>query len=282
MKLVPILVYMQSNMQMSIKIFLLLCFISIVNSETNCRTTGWWVLQPFPKSILQQFLSKSKEELTFNSSHPLASFMKNDEHPVYFEFNQQNQCQEGSLPPFIADITEQTFAEFKLEIPYLIGKNKAVMFKPLVYQNNLLDVSASYAVYGLPAYLATMNANFKDNTYSISYKQGSVQASFEPLIPNLVPFGSPETANFSSFIDANVSPWLAFPPFSFFKPAQCASNIYNFSQTGSIRPVKMILKIIGNIFGGIPEGTYTNAGNQPLGAWQIDVHTKITSTYECL
>jgi len=140
---------------MSTEIFLLLCLISIINSETNCRTTSWWVLQPFSKSILQSFLSNSKEELIFNSSNPLANFMKTDEHPVYFEFNQQNQCQQSSLPPFIANITQQTFVEFKLEIPYLIRKNKTVMLKPLVYQNSLLDVDATHVVYGLPAYFVS-------------------------------------------------------------------------------------------------------------------------------
>jgi len=137
------------------KIFLLLCLISINKGETDCRTTAWWVLLPFSKSILQPFLSKSKDELTFNSSNPLANFMKNDEHPVYFEFNKQNQCEQSSLPPFIANITEQTFVEFKLEIPYLIRKNETVMLKPLVYQNSLLDVEASYLVYGLPAYFVS-------------------------------------------------------------------------------------------------------------------------------
>jgi hypothetical protein len=125
-----------------------------------------------------------------------------------------------------------------------------------------------------------MHADFESNMYSISYKQGSVEASFKPLMSTLMPFGSPETANFSSFVDANVSPWLAFPLLSPFQ-TKCASNIYNFSQTASIRPVNMTLQIIGDIFQTIPPGIYTNAGNQPLGAWQIDVHTKITSTYEC-
>lgn len=125
-----------------------------------------------------------------------------------------------------------------------------------------------------------MNVGFENNTYSISYKQGSVQASFQPLIPTLLPYGSPETANFSSFIDANVSPWLAFPPLSIFQ-TKCASNIYSFSQTGYVRPVNMTLKITGGILQAIPDGTYTSIGNQPLGAWQIDVHTSITSTYDC-
>jgi hypothetical protein len=121
-----------------------------------------------------------------------------------------------------------------------------------------------------------MNADFKYSTYSILYKQGSVKVSFEPLTPTLMPFGSPETANFSSFVDANVSPWLAF-----LQRNKCASNVYNFSQTAQIRPVKMILNVIGDILEDIPQGVYTNAGNQPLGAWQIDVQTKITLTYEC-
>jgi len=125
-----------------------------------------------------------------------------------------------------------------------------------------------------------MDADFQLNTYSILYKQGSVEVSFEPLLPTLVPFGSPGTANFSSFVDANVSPWLAFPPFSLFHRTQCASNIYNFTEA-YIRPVNMTLQINGGILQSIPNGNYTNAGNQPLGAWQIDVHTRITSTYNC-
>lgn len=135
-----------------IKAFLLFCLISIVNGDINCRTTGWWVLQPISKTILDKFLSQSKEHLAYNTSNPLANFMKNDEHPVYFEFNQQNHCEESSLPPYIANLTEQTFAEFKLEIPYLIRKNKTVMFKPLIYQNSTLNVEASRIVYGLPAF----------------------------------------------------------------------------------------------------------------------------------
>ncbi len=136
---------------MSLIIFFLLCFVPISHGQINCRTTSWWVLQPFSKSILQSFLSKSKENLTFNSSNPLANFMKNDEHPVYFEFNQQNQCEESGLPPVLANATEQTFVEFKLQLPYLIRKNQTVMLKPLLYQNSLINVIASHLVYGLPA-----------------------------------------------------------------------------------------------------------------------------------
>jgi hypothetical protein len=148
------------NILMSIKILFIFCLISIANGETKCRTTAWWVLQPFSKSIVQQFLKGSKEELTFDTSNPLANFMRNDEHPVYFEFNQQNSCQEGSLPPVIANATAQTFVEFKLEIPYLIRKNKTVMLKPLVYQNSLLDVSATHVVYGLPASFVSYSLMF--------------------------------------------------------------------------------------------------------------------------
>jgi hypothetical protein len=126
-----------------------------------------------------------------------------------------------------------------------------------------------------------MTADFTKNMYSISYKQGSVQASFEPLTSTLMPFGTPETANFSSFVDANVSPWLAFPLLSVFSRTKCASNVYKFSEPARIRPVKMTLAINGDILQQIPNGVYTNAGNQPLGAWQIDVHTTITATYEC-
>ncbi|UJR26579.1 hypothetical protein I4U23_007899 [Adineta vaga] len=262
-------------------IFLLLSFIPFNYGEINCRTTAWWVLQPFPKSVLQRFLSKSNENLTFNSSNPLAQFMKTDEHPVYFEFNQQNQCQQSSLPPVIANATEQTFVEFKLQIPYLIRKDKTVMYKPLVYENSKLNVAATRLVYGLPAEFATMSADFEHYKYSISFQHGLVEVSFVPLTPTLLPFDSPETANFSSFVDANISPWLAFPPFHLVHRTKCASNMYNFSQTGHIRPVKMTLNIIGNILQEIPQGIYINEGNQPLGAWQIDVHTIITSTYEC-
>ncbi len=136
---------------MSIKIFFLLCLISISNGETKCRTTAWWILQPFSKFILQPFLQSSKEELTFNLSHPLAKYMTNDEYPVYFKFNQQNSCEESLLSPIIASATEQTFVEFKLEVPYFIRTNKTVMLKPLVYQNSLVYGGASRAVYGLPA-----------------------------------------------------------------------------------------------------------------------------------
>ncbi|CAF3303597.1 unnamed protein product [Rotaria socialis] len=263
------------------QILLAFSLISISYSQTNCRTTAWWVLMPFPKTMLQPFLDHSKEILSFNSSNPLASFMKNDEHPVYFEFNQQNQCEQSSLPPWLANLTEQTFVEFKLEIPYLIRQNKTVMLKPLVYQNSALDVGATHLVYGLPSYLATMHADFDNNKYSISYKQGLVEVSFEPLTPSLLPFGSPETTNFSSFVDANISPWLAFPPVSIFSHTKCASNLYKFSQPAHIRPVKMTLNIRGDIFQSIPSGIYTNIGDRPLGAWQIDVQTTITSTYQC-
>jgi len=140
---------------MSIKVFLLFCLISTSNSDINCRTTAWWVLQPFLKSDLQPFISQSGEDLTFNSSNPLANYMNSDEYPVYFEFNQQNRCEESSLPPFVANLTQQTFAEFKLEIPYLIRKNKTFMLKPLVYQNSSLNVEATRLVYGLPTYLVS-------------------------------------------------------------------------------------------------------------------------------
>ena len=126
-----------------------------------------------------------------------------------------------------------------------------------------------------------MEADFSKNLYSISSKQGSAQVVFEPLTPTLLPFGSPETRNFSSFVDANVSPWLAFPPSIVSSRTKCASNVYDFASGARLRPVRMTLEIIGNILQQIPAGVYKNAGNQPLGAWQVDVHTKITSTYEC-
>lgn len=126
-----------------------------------------------------------------------------------------------------------------------------------------------------------MSADFKGNSYTISTKQGSLKASFEPLTPTMFPFGSQETANFSSFIDANVSPWLAFPPLDLPSHTKCASNLYDFLVTGRLRPVEMTLELVGSLFHSIPSGTYRNSGNQPLGAWQIDVHTNITSTYEC-
>lgn len=126
-----------------------------------------------------------------------------------------------------------------------------------------------------------MDADFTNNKYSISYKHGSVEVSFEPLTSTLLPFGSPETVNFSSFVDANISPWLAFPPLSFSYQTKCASNLYNFTQPARIRPVNMKLNIIGDIFHHIPAGVYTIIGNQPLGAWQVDVATTITPTYEC-
>ena len=97
-----------------------------------------------------------------------------------------------------------------------------------------------------------------------------------------MPLNSPEIANFSSFVDANVSLWLAFPPLSSTgRRTKCASNVYNFSRPAYVRPVSMELKVDGDMFQNIPSGIYTNAGNQPLGAWQIDVHTTITLTYEC-
>lgn len=140
---------------MSIQILLVFCLISVIYGDINCRTTSWWVLQAYPKSILQEFLSQSKDKLEFNTTNPLAKYIKSDEHPVYFEFNQQNQCEESGLPPYIANLTEQTFAEFKLEIPYLIHKNKPVMYKPLIYQNSSLNVAATQLVYGLPAYFVS-------------------------------------------------------------------------------------------------------------------------------
>lgn len=148
------------NRLMLTKIFLILCFISFTNCQTHCRTTSWWVLMPFPKTVLQPFLDQSKEGLSFNSSNPLAKLMKNDEHPVYLEFNKQNQCEQSSLPSWLAGLTEQTFIEFKLEIPYLIRHNKTVMLKPLVYQSSMLDVSATHLVYGLPASLVSQSILF--------------------------------------------------------------------------------------------------------------------------
>ena len=131
---------------------LLLSWISSIQAQTHCHTTSWWVLLPFERSVLQPFLSSIKDELTFNTSNPLSQYMNASQHPVYFEFNQQNQCEQSSLPAWLANLTEQTFVEFKLEIPYLIRKGKAMMIKPLIYQNDELDVAASHLVYGLPAF----------------------------------------------------------------------------------------------------------------------------------
>lgn len=105
-------------------------------------------------------------------------YMNPDQHPVYFEFNQQNQCEQNSLPPWLANLTEQTFVEFKLEIPYLIRKNKSVLIKPLIYQNSFVDVTASHLVYGLPAFHVSHERMTKNDSENHRTNLGNNECRF--------------------------------------------------------------------------------------------------------
>ena len=126
-----------------------------------------------------------------------------------------------------------------------------------------------------------MQANFEKNIYTISSKLGALEVTFQPLTNTLLPVNSAAMANFSSLVDANQSPWLAFPPTDLFKRVKCASNIYDFASAGRVRPVSMSMKILGKLLDPIPAGIYKNPGDEPLGAWQVDLRTTITSTFEC-
>ena len=116
-------------------------------------------------------------------------------------------------------------------------------------------------------------------TYSISYSDGTLSATFKPLTTNFSIYGSPETKNFSSFVDSNSFPWLCNPPLSLSNP-KCATDTYTFSQTKP-RPVSMVLLLKNRILDAIPDGTYTNDGDRLLGAWQLDTTLIITSPYTC-
>lgn len=126
-----------------------------------------------------------------------------------------------------------------------------------------------------------MEADFDQNIYTISTNKGSLRASFQPLTEDFQLADSPSAANFSSFIDANRTPWLAFPPLSIFNRVKCASNIYNFHSGARVRPVLMSLSIVDQLLDPIPPGNYKNIGNQPMGAWQVDLKTTISSVFDC-
>lgn len=115
--------------------------------------------------------------------------------------------------------------------------------------------------------------------YSISFSGGTLSATFKPLTADFSIYGSPETKNFSSFVDSNSFPWLCNPPLSTSNP-KCATDTYTFSQT-RLRPVSMVLLLKNGILNAIPDGTYTNDGDRLLGAWQLDTTLIITSPYTC-
>lgn len=145
--------------------FIVFSMIFFSNGETHCQTDSWWLLIPFSKTILKHFLSQSKQNLSFDVENPLSPFIEPDQHPVYLEFNRQYQCSQTGLPDWLANATEQTFVEFKLQIPYLIHQNQSVLLKPLIYQNSRLDVTASQVVYGLPTFFVSLNQFSMSNNY---------------------------------------------------------------------------------------------------------------------
>jgi hypothetical protein len=108
---------------------------------------------------LDNYLKASNIPLTYNTSQlPFSSEVKSDEHVVYLEFNKQNDCRTTSSS-FLSNIVSLTFIEFKVQIPYLVQKDKNVMLKPLIYESNFIDTSATRLVYGLPTYTVS-NKNF--------------------------------------------------------------------------------------------------------------------------
>jgi hypothetical protein len=142
-------------------IVILSCFTFTFGQKntTTCHTTSWWVLLPIKKVYLDNYLKASNIPLTYNTSQlPFSSEVKSDEHVVYLEFNKQNDCRTTSSS-FLSNIVSLTFIEFKVQIPYLVQKDKNVMLKPLIYESNFIDTSATRLVYGLPTYTVS-NKNF--------------------------------------------------------------------------------------------------------------------------
>eukprot|EP01095_Lingulamoeba_sp_RSL-Kostka_P008421 TRINITY_DN2813_c0_g1_i1.p1 TRINITY_DN2813_c0_g1~~TRINITY_DN2813_c0_g1_i1.p1 ORF type:complete len:173 (+),score=25.63 TRINITY_DN2813_c0_g1_i1:449-967(+) len=169
-----------------------------------------------------------------------------------------------------------------MEIPYTEkGKYKPpLMFKPLVYANDELDVIASSVVYKLNTYLANMTINSDNTYYQVINKQNqSLTAQFYPQQENFSSVNKFPLFN-TSYYDINQYPWLCKDIVGLTK---CAYNNYNFT-TAQARPVKVSLSIENGVLGqSFPPGLYNvdSVLKTPLGGVEIISDLYITSSSNC-
>ena len=160
------------------------------------------------------------------------------------------------------------------------------MWKPIVYEDNLIDRMGSRSVYGLNAQGATFNRT--DSVYSFTpsilrkrepQEQQDLEAFFTPVGNWTTDWKS--FPLFEEYVSINTYPWLCN---NILGQTQCAMNIYDW-QSMHMRPVSMEMTIHSS--GVVPlDGQYPMKWNmpginQPFGTVEVVVVVGITNPNTC-
>eukprot|EP00013_Stygamoeba_regulata_P030334 CAMPEP_0177650738 /NCGR_PEP_ID=MMETSP0447-20121125/12117_1 /TAXON_ID=0 /ORGANISM="Stygamoeba regulata, Strain BSH-02190019" /LENGTH=265 /DNA_ID=CAMNT_0019153657 /DNA_START=151 /DNA_END=948 /DNA_ORIENTATION=+ len=235
--------------------------------STTCHTSSWWVLVPFNKTTVQSWIPKNVEL----AAHPFQ--IDPSTHPVYLEFNRQEHCTQKSLPIF-----KSTFTEMKLEIPFLKqgGLAGPLMFKPIIYEDNRLDILGSRLVYGLhTVHASAMSKDDVAGTYSVAYQNTGLHAAFTPA-------GEWEdaatAAAFEPFRSINDRhEWLGH---DLLRREKCAMDFYVWPGS-RVRPVTGRLHLQAGVFEGLPETDLDIPGGGALPAMQVELTLRISPLDDC-
>jgi hypothetical protein len=214
-------------------IFILICLSRCILSITQCNDHAFITLLILEKNIVESFLEPG---FSLAENHPLQKYMEKNEYPVLLEFGEQNEC------VFISSFTKHSFTEFKFEIPFVehINGYKAV-YKSQIYASSYLDTIGSLFMYGLPTSKAEMEMT--DGAYTFSSNKGKVTVKVTHTDER---WGTlKEYPNFQYFIDIGSSQFYCYTPW---RTILCASVDYQ-KENLKIRPVKLVIKIEGNILG---------------------------------
>jgi hypothetical protein len=260
----------------SLQLFIILNIITYLIA-TSCTSHTYLAIGKFERSIVESLLPPDYF-LTTNLPEDIASEFQNNTYPLIFEFGQQNDCW------MISTLTKHTFLEFKLEIPYVNHKDghSSKVYKPFIYADNYMDTYGSKILYGLSTFKAEMELNESENisNYEVKTSEGKISATFDNSSLNR-DFNSPENyVNFDNFKHISSTPWYCK---SIFGNVMCADINYKWSNS-KIRPVKISVKIEGNILGEKLSGKnfLTESvleGN--LGSVEFYVNIDIGLPYQC-
>jgi len=183
----------------------------------------------------------------------------------------------------------------KMEIPYVQfaqdmqnGKKPEVfMYKPIIYEDSLLDTVASWFVYGLNARYASMIVNYgddgKDGIYEIEYKNTKFIAIFDPAESKKTKVDwmpVEEYPNFGVYMDMNKDRWLASNYFT--GSVKCSSMVYFYNRT-LLKPANVNITIHSSVLPGFNKffEFQSNDIRSPLGATHVKTELLIFPPQDC-
>jgi len=233
-----------------------------------CNTRSYWAFVPIDRTLVSSWLPSG---VTL-SSHPFN--LSSDVFPVYLEFNQQADCYALAFPGI-----KQTMLEFKVEVPYLQqnGLKGPLMFKPLVYEDNEIEVIGTRAQYGLNCIKAQeMQMNNETGEFAVIGENNlGLVTSFKPTTDQWTPIVQADFAQ--TFLTLNdATEWLGH---NLLQEEKCAKDYYVWNQT-TVRPILGTIHIdAGFLINDKQPYDYTITGDLP--AVQIDTILRITSLEDC-